>query len=284
MIITVCGTPGSGHTTISNMLSHRFDMPVLSASSIKNELLNKNFEGDLDFEINKELATRLKSGESCVCDSLLGSFFVYDAVRVLLVREMTSITRSAETMYNVKVAEQKFSEEWCKADCFDPENYDIIVNVTGVDEDVVVDAIAKTIEAGERAMWISPKLVVPETFQHVDPTFLDDDSIEFSVSKCYATYVLSDNYSQCIYKAKHNRLLKVKGASIRNIPAYQLQPSNAYRDWLTAIGADRNLFQMNLMLSRYCYAEMLHDVDKAYAQLIESGNPAKKLFGMGYDS
>lgn len=283
MIITVCGTPGSNHLAISNKLASRYKVPLVSASSVHNRLVSDNFQGDMNLEVNCGIATELSQCESCVCDSLVGPFLIPTSIKVLLVREMTSITKSAETLYNDRQAEYDLIFKEFEKDCFSYDNYDVIVNVTGMDEDVIVETIVSSIESGKKCLWIPPKLVLPESLVDFKPVFFEDPEVDFTISKCYATYIISDNYAQCIFKANHNKLLLVHDANIRNIPAYELNSETAYRNWVEKVNADRNLFQMNLMLSKYCYAEMLHDVDKAYVQLIKGGNPAKKLYGMGYN-
>ena len=282
MLVTICGTPGSDHTTIAKLLARRYDVPYLSASMLKSEIASDKYS-DLEIEeqVNTQLAERLNSGYSYVCDSLLGRFLAKNSVSILLIRDMISITRSAETVYNNKQSEISMSERCVGENCFNPEHYDIVINVTGVDKELIVDTISTSLEECSKAVWISPKLVVPDDVSYHKAAFFIDSDLRFNVCKCYATYVLYNNYSQCLYLARNNKMLRV-GNGFLPIPSYLLHTLSNYRGWLLQIGANSPLMNMSIMLSRYCYKETLQDADLSYLQLIQSGNPAKRLYDMGY--
>lgn len=283
MVITVCGTPGTDHTTVAKLLARRFDIQFISAYSIKSELENKYSDPvELEKAVNNQLEEKLNSGESLVCDSLLGSFLAIDSTSILLTRDLISIMRSAETLYRNKQAEIEMSLRCTGENCFDPSKYRVVVNTTGVDKEMVVETVVSSMHKYEKASWISPKLCVPMQIGNYHRTLEDIEDIAFDIGKCYATYVLQDDYNHFVDHVVANKLVKVKDHNIYPLPSLVLNAFEDYRPWLNLIDANMSLMQMSVMLSKYCARDMLDDVDLAYIQLIKNGNPAKRLFDMGY--
>ena len=200
-----------------------------------------------------------------------------DAIHILLESELVFESNIPGTHYLQRKAEVQFK------DCYDPEMYDIVVNVTGLSIEYVVQHIIDCIIDGRRGHYMPANILLPgDNFSilegDLDSYFRYPDLL-FRVSRFYSSCFLEDEFKQAQLYVHHNKLLRV---SVFPVDEVSLLPMSEYERYGKCLGLDYERTLLGLMLSKYCSKFGLYDSDKTYCTLAQNGSPRKKLIEMGF--
>ncbi|MBD3355355.1 AAA family ATPase [Candidatus Woesearchaeota archaeon] len=177
MIITISGFPGSGKSTVGEMLAEKLGYNFLSMGDLRGKIaikhnltidqLNKIGESEdwTDKEADKELIRIGKQEDDYVIDTRLGFHFIPDSVKIFLGVDLET---GAERIFNGprRPDEKKYSsvgalkgelkqriksdkkryKKWYGVDFTNKSNYDLIIDTTELTPEKVVEKILKHIQ------------------------------------------------------------------------------------------------------------------------------------------
>lgn len=173
MHITISGRLGSGKSTVSKLLSKKYGFEIYSTGAIQRGIaeklgittleLNRQMVGDnqLDRMIDDGVASlsRTKKGETLIFDSRMAWHFAEDSFKVYVcadpdvtafrvmndsrgsVEKYESIADAREKLLARSFEENRRYRELYSVDNLDYANYDLIIDSTFVEAEVIADAI-----------------------------------------------------------------------------------------------------------------------------------------------
>lgn len=176
MIITICGKPGSGKSTVGELIAKELGYDYTSVGDFMGEiakergmdlmeLLKVAREEDwVDKEVDKKNIEIGKSKDDVVVDARLGWHFIPDSIKVFLdvssqvaakrifkdQRDDEAPQKTVEGMENA-IKERMESEKarykkWYGLDIYDLSNYDILVDTSDMTVEEIVDDVLRSIE------------------------------------------------------------------------------------------------------------------------------------------
>lgn len=268
MKISITGAPGSRHFRIAEMLSSRLGLDLIAA---------RNFTDmpDIDVTLKNEVLHK----EDYVIDALSGRTIAgEDAVHIFLDRELTE-----EKVYFNNMYLQKKEEIKLVSNLYNAKLYNIYINRTGVSDEDVLELIINCLTSGKGGYFLPAYLCLPADIP--DGPYkkgLLRLGAEFSVNKFYNTYILLGDYQQALIYNSENKLLKVNDMQINKIPDAHIGDLSKFKWWFSALGVDVELLVTNAMLTKYCYALEIKDIEDTYVKFAMNGNPHKHLKELGY--
>jgi len=171
MRITISGTPGSGKSVVSKYLSKKLSLKYYGIGELMrgfaqkkkigliqlSELLKKDSE--LDKKFNEDII-KLNDDDNFVLDSRLGFFFIKNGIHIFLDADADL---RAERIFNDNRKLEKFNKvgdvkkeivkrlslererfrKLYKVDFTDINNYDLIIDTTGMNTKLISDVIIK---------------------------------------------------------------------------------------------------------------------------------------------
>lgn len=291
MRIHITGTPGSNVYKTAVSLSSRLGLDMASAKVLIQNCSDNKYQTSRhsDTELNKQIDSTLKKfwedNEDCIVDALCINPMDYpDDIHILLLSDITSEQVFPKTILNEKIEERSYMFDTYRIqDVFNPKQYDIAINVTGLSEDQVAQCVIDCIVKHSYGIFVPAHLVVPsQDFNIVDIYSIDAkvfDDVVFRIGKHFGVYTLYDDFETAqIYNSK-GLLLKCTLPEIT--PTSNLSLAVADK-WGQCLGYDNGIQQFNIMFARYCEAYDMYDFEKTYVQLSLNGNPVRKLLEMGY--
>ena len=176
MIITISGALGSGKSTVAKILAKNFDLKHYSTGDFMREIaakrgvtlleLSKLAETDktIDEELDERQINMGKEEDNFIIDARLGWHFIPYSLKIFLdvtdeeaAKRIFSEGRTDEkynvdlqaTLENIKnrrESEIKRYQEYYEVNYFDHNNYDLVVDTTGIPAVEVAEKIIKFIE------------------------------------------------------------------------------------------------------------------------------------------
>ncbi|MBN2454822.1 nucleoside monophosphate kinase [Candidatus Woesearchaeota archaeon] len=173
MIITISGTPGSGKSTAAKLVAEKLslkhhsigDLMRAIASKRGVSLLELSKIAETDKKVDEELdAAQVELGkkeENFVIDSRLGFHFIPNSFKVFLKvdseeaaerifaadrvdeKENVSFEQTVKNIEKRKKSEKLRYEKFYGLDPFDEEQYDLVVDTTGLSKEQVVEQIVE---------------------------------------------------------------------------------------------------------------------------------------------
>jgi predicted cytidylate kinase len=187
MIITISGMPGSGKTTVANMLAQRMKLKHYYMGAIRRNIakeqgitldeLNKISENDpsSDRLVDDYLVKLGKTEDNFIAEGRTAAHFIPNSIKLFMAvdikvgaerilkdmhekgkareRNEKSATSVKEEMQNLKerIASDKLRyKKYYKIDIFDPEMYDLWLDTTDLTPEQVVEKILKFCQQKKR--------------------------------------------------------------------------------------------------------------------------------------
>ena len=170
MRITISGVPGSGKSTVANIVSKKLRLKHYSIGDFMREIAQKRGTTILELSklaekekgIDRELDERqrmLNSENGIVVDSRLGFHFIPDSFKVFLdaspeeagkrifnakrkiEMENTTLAKTIENIKRRKESEGLRYREFYGINPFEKENYDLVIDTTKLSPEQVADRI-----------------------------------------------------------------------------------------------------------------------------------------------
>jgi CMP/dCMP kinase len=176
MIITISGALGSGKSTVAKILVEKFNLKHYSTGDFMREiaakrgvtLLELGKLAETDKSIDEELDERqIKLGEeedNFIIDARLGWHFIPNSVKIFLdvsdeeaakrifkegrkdEKYNTDLQATLENIKNRRESEIKRYQDYYNLNYYDHNNYDLVVDTTGIPAEEVAERIIKFIE------------------------------------------------------------------------------------------------------------------------------------------
>jgi predicted cytidylate kinase len=169
--LTISGTPGSGKTVVSNYLSKKLKMKYYSVGELMREFAKKKnidliklsrlMEEDksLDRKFNEDIK-KLNKKDNFILDSRLGFLFIKKGIHVFLDADINlraerifKDRRKLESYDNIKnvkkeikkrfLSERKRFRKLYKVDFTDVDNYDLVIDTTGMNVTIISNIILR---------------------------------------------------------------------------------------------------------------------------------------------
>ena len=170
MIITICGTPGSGKNTVAEMLAKKLGYSTISMGDIRRSIaeergislaeLNKNDEetGETDKIVDQKLVRIGKEEDNVIAVGRTGFHFIPKSFKILLdvsveegARRIALQARKHEKYKDIaygieKIKERKKSDDFrlkklYGIDYLNKKNYDLVIDTTKIPAKEVVEKI-----------------------------------------------------------------------------------------------------------------------------------------------
>jgi len=179
MKITIAGTPGSGKSTVAKEVAKKLKFRHFSAGDFMRSLAKEKGMSLLELsrmaEESREIDEKLdrwveatgEANDNFVMDARLAFNFIPDSVKIFLdvsddeaarriyndmrpeEKENTSQAATYENIKRRKESENKRYEEYYNLEYTDPDNYDLVIDTTGMTVKEVVDKILEFIRERE---------------------------------------------------------------------------------------------------------------------------------------
>ena len=178
MKITLAGSPGSGKSTLRNMLAEHFGLKIKGTGDFMRELSKKHGYSDItnfiaeyvsdhpeiDLEIDEEQRIYGQENDNFVLDAHLGFHFVPDSIRICLrcdkvesarriLEDKKRTTEDAKTFSESIKSSVKRREVMRKnyknlyhVDIDDPDNFDFVLDTTSLSFQEVFENVKSFIE------------------------------------------------------------------------------------------------------------------------------------------
>ena len=176
MIITISGALGSGKSTVAKILVRKFNLKHYSTGDFMREisakrgvtLLELSKLAETDKSIDKELDERQiklgKEEDDFIIDARLGWHFIPNSVKIFLdvsdeeaarrifkedrkdEKYNTDLNSTLENIKNRRASEIKRYQDYYNLNYYDHNNYDLVVDTTGIPAEEVAEKIIKFIE------------------------------------------------------------------------------------------------------------------------------------------
>ena len=172
MIITISGMPGSGKTSVGEMLAKKLGFKHYSIGDLRGKMaqergltideLNKLGEKEpwTDKEADEYMRKLGKTEDNLVFDARLGFHFIPHSKKVFLKvdprvgaerifkaprrpdePQYESVEQVIEENRNRVESDRKRYEKWYRVDCLDKGNYDLVVDTTKLTKEQVLEKI-----------------------------------------------------------------------------------------------------------------------------------------------
>ena len=175
MIITISGKPGSGKSTVAKLIAKKLGLKHYSMGDLQRSIAKEmgitikemgrleEQSGEIDKQIEKMQTELGEKEEDFIIDSRLGYHFIPNSIKIFLdVNEWESVERiigdkrEEEKFVDDKSAkkdiierissEKKRFKEYYNLDFENPDNYDLVVDTSDINAEVVADKILKFIK------------------------------------------------------------------------------------------------------------------------------------------
>lgn len=175
MIITIGGMPGSGKSTVAKLLASKLGFKKYSNGEFMRDMaeerkislleLSKIAEEDrsIDEEIDQRQIELGQTEDNFVIDARLGFHFIPQSIKIMLdadfeerARRILSdkirnehninIQTTKERILTREASERKRYKEYYNLDPSDKKNYDLVIDTTRLEPEIVVDKILKFIK------------------------------------------------------------------------------------------------------------------------------------------
>ncbi|MBT4111374.1 AAA family ATPase [Candidatus Woesearchaeota archaeon] len=176
MIITISGALGSGKSTVAKILVEKFNLKHYSSGGLMREIaakrgvslleLSKLAETDklIDEEIDERQIQLGKEEDNFIIDARLGWHFIPNSVKIFLdvsdeeaarrifkedrkdEKYNTDLNSTLENIKNRRASEIKRYQDYYNLNYYDHNNYDLVVDTTGIPAEEVAEKIIKFIE------------------------------------------------------------------------------------------------------------------------------------------
>ncbi|WP_456395385.1 adenylate kinase family protein [Desulfurobacterium sp.] len=165
MRITITGTPGTGKSTVAQILSKKLSLPLYNLSNlIKKEKLYTHYDKKRDaFIVDiKKLKDFFKERKNFIAEGLIAHYIPSDVIVILRAKPEVIISRLKERNYSQeKLKENAESERiaFCATEVFQNPVSPIIIHIdtTGRKPEEVTNVIIKGIKDGglvEEVDWL----------------------------------------------------------------------------------------------------------------------------------
>jgi predicted cytidylate kinase len=171
MIITISGTPGSGKSTIAELLAKKLGFKHYSAGDFMRTMAEERGitlqelseisvrERSIDDEIDRRTVDLAKREDNIVIDSRLGWRFVPKAVKILLTvsedvaAQRIFAARRPDEKYNITLEKTKENmrkrlqteitryRNWYALDYTDPKHHDLVIDTSALTPEQIVGKI-----------------------------------------------------------------------------------------------------------------------------------------------
>ena len=168
MIITISGKPGSGKNTVADILAKRLKLRRYSVGDFRREMARKkdmtleqlNSLGEKEFFTDKDADDWQmdigKTEDNFIIDGRLSFHFIPNSIKLFLdvspeagarrIRldnrqdELSRDDREAIALWKRRLeSDRKRYKKYYKIDCYDPKNYDFVIDTSDLDVDGVVE-------------------------------------------------------------------------------------------------------------------------------------------------
>ncbi|MBN2112473.1 nucleoside monophosphate kinase [Candidatus Woesearchaeota archaeon] len=176
MKITIAGTPGSGKSTVAQELAKKLEFNKFSAGDFMRNLAKEKGitplelsrqaeqEREIDGKIDRWVEATGEADDNFVMEGRIAFNFIPDSVKIFLdvsddeaarrifhekraeEKENTTQAATFENIRKRKESEKKRYKEYYGIDCTDPDNYDLVIDTTGIPVEKVVDQILEFLE------------------------------------------------------------------------------------------------------------------------------------------
>jgi predicted cytidylate kinase len=176
MIITISGALGSGKSTVAKILAKKFNLKHYSTGDFMREiaakrgvtLLELSKIAETDRSVDKELDDyQIKFGKEendFIIDARLGWHFIPNSIKIFLdvtdeeaakrifnegrkdEKYNTDLNATLDNIKNRRESEIKRYQDYYEVNYFDHDNYDLVVDTTGIPADEVAEKVIKFIE------------------------------------------------------------------------------------------------------------------------------------------
>ena len=178
MKITLAGSPGSGKSTLRNMLAEHYGLKIKGTGDFMRELSKKHGYSDItkfiaeyvsehpemDLQVDKEQRIYGEENDNFVLDAHLGFHFVPDSIRICLrcdtaesarriledkkrtTEDAKTFSESIESSVKRREVMRKNYYNLYKVDIDDPENFDLVLDTTSLSFEEVFKAVTSFIE------------------------------------------------------------------------------------------------------------------------------------------
>ena len=178
MKITLAGSPGSGKSTLRNMLAEHYGLKIKGTGDFMRELSKKHGYSDItkfiveyvsehpemDLQVDEEQRIYGEENDDFVLEAHLGFHFVPDSIRICLrcdtaesarriLEDKKRTTEDAKTFSESIESSVKRREVMCKnyyslyqVDIDDPDNFDFVLDTTSLSYEEVYKEVTSFIE------------------------------------------------------------------------------------------------------------------------------------------
>ncbi len=174
MIITICGQAGSGKSTAAKLLAKKLGYEHFSAGDFRRKMAEErglslaefNKLGEKEAFTDKEVddyQASLAKRDKLVVEGRTSFYFIPNSAKVFLTASLderakrvfrdrrqsekhASVAETREALVAREASDQKRYKKYYNIDPFDPKNFDLVIDTTGLRPEQVVEKILRFIK------------------------------------------------------------------------------------------------------------------------------------------
>ncbi len=282
MNITITGAPGSNHYNVAKKLGDRLGLKFNSARNVVHSKYSQQesityddkYNTDMFNAVNDLIVPTIRNSNDYIFDGLLASKFATSAIRIFLDIDFMYESKFVSFRYGQRAREESVSADYLDGNLYNPDKYDLFINVTGMTVDAVVEFIIACMRNGKYGMYLPIYLLQPSNnlYRRIDDFGSKSWGIKsldpvFNVSKYLCSYFISDSYDGVLnYATNSNNFVAINKEFLKK-PDDILSPDVFdidVSDWFSRFDDMANFAELDRLMSIACLKAGSNDTESFF--------------------